>query len=51
MLKQMLPDILQISSREKLILAGLYLSKFDSFGLKKLGFESFGGEAMSLDMV
>src|ERR1700733_9225298 len=27
--------------REKLILAGLYLSKYDSLGLKKLGFESF----------
>jgi len=30
-----------ISTREKLILAGLYLSKYDSLGLKKLGFESF----------
>ncbi|MFA5191953.1 MAG: DUF3883 domain-containing protein [Verrucomicrobiia bacterium] len=31
----------RISTREKLILAGLYLSKYDSVGLKKLGFESF----------
>lgn len=30
-----------ISTREKLILAGLYLSKYDSLGLKKLGFDSF----------
>jgi Domain of unknown function (DUF3883) len=30
-----------ISTREKLILAGLYLSKYDSLGLKRLGFESF----------
>jgi hypothetical protein len=37
----MLPDIQRISSREKLILAGLYLSKYDSIGLKQLGFESF----------
>ena len=37
----MLPDLQRISSREKLILAGLYLSKYDSHGLKKLGFESF----------
>ncbi|MEI9962410.1 MAG: DUF3883 domain-containing protein [Limisphaerales bacterium] len=37
----MLPDFQRISSREKLILAGLYLSKYDSLGLKKLGFESF----------
>lgn len=27
--------------RERLILAGLYLSKYDLLGLKKLGFESF----------
>jgi len=40
-LNQMLPDLQRISSREKLILAGLYLSKYDSLGLKKLGFESF----------
>jgi hypothetical protein len=31
----------RIVTREKLILAGLYLSKYDSLGLKKLGFESF----------
>jgi hypothetical protein len=31
----------QIAKREKLILVGLYLSKYDSLGLKKLGFESF----------
>ncbi|MGA3210397.1 MAG: DUF3883 domain-containing protein [Terriglobales bacterium] len=30
-----------ITSREKLILAGLFLSKYDSVGLKKLGFRSF----------
>ena len=37
----MLPDLQRISSREKLILAGLFLSKYDLLGLKKLGFESF----------
>src|ERR1700674_1815451 len=31
----------QIAPRDKLILAGLYLSKYDSLGLKELGFESF----------
>ena len=31
----------RIAAREKLILAGLYLSKYDSLGLRKLGFESF----------
>jgi hypothetical protein len=31
----------RISTREKLILAGLYLSKYDSLGLKRLGFDSF----------
>ena len=31
----------QITQREKLILVGLYLSKYDSLGLKKLGFHSF----------
>jgi hypothetical protein len=31
----------QIGPREKLILAGLFLSKYDSLGLKRLGFESF----------
>jgi len=37
----MLLEPQQIPSREKLILAGLYLSKYDSLGLKKLGFDSF----------
>jgi hypothetical protein len=31
----------RIAKREKLILAGLYLSKYDSLGLKRLGFGSF----------
>lgn len=31
----------QIATRDKLILAGLFLSKYDSAGVKKLGFESF----------
>lgn len=31
----------RIAPREKLILVGLYLSKYDSLGLKRLGFESF----------
>lgn len=30
-----------IANREKLILAGLYLSKYDLLGLRKLGFDSF----------
>ncbi|PSH04684.1 MAG: hypothetical protein CXZ00_04710 [Acidobacteria bacterium] len=30
-----------VPAREKLLLAGLYLSKYDTLGLKKLGFESF----------
>jgi hypothetical protein len=30
-----------IPTREKLILIGLYLSKYDSFGLRRLGFETF----------
>ncbi len=30
-----------IAARQRLILAGLYLSKYDSLGLKKLGFGSF----------
>jgi hypothetical protein len=30
-----------IATREKLILAGLYLSEYDSVGLKRLGFDSF----------
>src|SRR5439155_21734477 len=37
----MILDPQKIATREKLILAGLYLSKYDSAGLKKLGFESF----------
>jgi hypothetical protein len=31
----------RIANREKLILAGLYLSKYDSDGLRKLGFRTF----------
>lgn len=31
----------RIAAREKQILVGLYLSKYDSLGLKRLGFESF----------
>jgi hypothetical protein len=31
----------RIAPREKLILVGLYLSKYDSLGLKRLGFDSF----------
>jgi hypothetical protein len=31
----------KISKREKLILVGLFLSKYDAAGLKKLGFQSF----------
>jgi hypothetical protein len=31
----------RITNREKLILAGMYLSKFDSDGLERLGFHSF----------
>lgn len=31
----------RIATREKLILVGLYLSKYDSLGLKTLGFEGF----------
>src|SRR2546427_5374517 len=31
----------RIATREKLILVGLYLSKYDSLGLRKLGFGSF----------
>ena len=34
-------DPQNISTREKLILAGLYLSKYDAAGLKRLGFEGF----------
>lgn len=31
----------RIATREKLIVAGLFLSKYDALGLKKLGFDSF----------
>src|SRR6266699_3324653 len=31
----------RIAKRERLILAGLYLSKYDLLGLKKLGFKAF----------
>lgn len=34
-------DPQRIGQREKLILVGLFLSKYDSVGLKRLGFESF----------
>src|SRR5260370_20140484 len=33
--------ISDLTARQKLILSGLYLSKFDSEGLKSLGFDSF----------
>ena len=36
---RLLPE--NISLREKLILAGLYLAKYDEAGLKQLGFNSF----------
>ena len=32
---------IRFATREKLLLAGLYLSKYDALGLKKLGFDSF----------
>jgi hypothetical protein len=35
------PSSQRITEREKLILVGLYLSKYDSLGLKRLGFETF----------
>jgi len=34
-------DAQRIGKREKLILVGLYLSKYDSLGLKRLGLDSF----------
>ena len=37
----MILDPQKIATREKLILTGLYLSKYDAAGLKGLGFESF----------
>jgi hypothetical protein len=39
--KDMVLNSQRITTREKLILAGLYLSKYDSLALKKLGFETF----------
>jgi hypothetical protein len=38
---KMILDPQKIATREKLILAGLYLSKYDKAGLQKLGFSSF----------
>jgi Domain of unknown function (DUF3883) len=35
------PSKSELSARQKLILSGLYLSKFDSAGLHNLGFDSF----------
>lgn len=35
------PSVKTIVTRKKLILAGLYLSKYDSLGLKRLGFDNF----------
>ena len=37
----MILDPHRIATREKLILAGLFLSKFDTLGLAMLGFEGF----------
>ena len=37
----MVLDAQRISTRERLILTGLFLSKYDSAGLKELGFDSF----------
>jgi hypothetical protein len=37
----MVLDAQRLATREKLILAGLFLSKYDTAGLKKLGFDSF----------
>src|SRR5712672_2029720 len=31
----------RIATREKLILVGLYLAKYDALGLKRLGFDNF----------
>jgi len=41
MVEDMLLNSQPIAKRERLILAGLYLSKYDSLGLRKLGFETF----------
>jgi hypothetical protein len=35
------PHSRPVADRERAVLAGLYLAKYDSLGLKKLGFESF----------
>jgi hypothetical protein len=40
-----------ISAREKLILAGLYLSKYDAAGLAKLGFDSFQEDSIRLQLI
>lgn len=41
-MKYPLPHVARkFSTREKLILSGLYLSKFDTIGMKRLGFSSF----------
>ena len=37
----MLLEPQKVSTREKLILTGLYLAKYDAVGLKRLGFEGF----------
>src|SRR5437868_15440590 len=37
----MMPDTQRITTREKLILAGLFFSKYDSIALRKLGFTTF----------
>src|SRR2546422_9049521 len=37
----MLLDPQQIPTRQKLILTGLFLAKYDAAGLRKLGFENF----------
>lgn len=37
----LLTDMESLSKRDKLVLAGLYLSKYDVQGLQRLGFESF----------
>ena len=41
MMAHMNPQSERFPTRDKLILAGLYLSKYDSVGLKQLGFETF----------
>lgn len=40
-IRETLTDSSRISPREKVILAGLYLSKYDSLGIQTLGFENF----------